>query len=133
MLSRLKKNVERQIALDPFRLAQAEQKAHPAAPIVRHQPDVVEIERIQQCDNVVHQLFLLVARGRSLRPAEAAQVGTNEGIALRQWRDLIAPHLPVLRPAMQHQQRLTVSRLGQMQIHAVGVDEAMGDAVNGWE
>ena len=47
-------------------------------------------------------------------------------------RDLVAPHVPVLRPAVEHQERRRVGRagLGEVEAQARGLDVAVGDALD---
>ena len=58
----------------------------------------------------MRHVLLVVAVGRRVGPAEAAQVGRDHAVVLGERRDLVAPLVPVLRPAVQEQDRVGVGR-----------------------
>ena len=85
-------DVETEVAIEPLGLAQAGQKADVAAPVVADQRRPLDLERVEQCEQVVGQRLLLVARARRIGPAEPAQVGADHAPALGQRPDQLAPH-----------------------------------------
>jgi hypothetical protein len=105
-------------ALDPLGRAGGEQEPRPAAPVVAEIARAHHAERVEQREHVVGEPLLReVAVGGLTTPAEAAQVGRDHVEALRERRDHAAPGPPVLRPAVDEQQRRRrgIARLGDMQ------------------
>ena len=123
-------DVEGQEALDALGLAQRDQEADPAAPVVAEEAEALDPELVEQREHVVGQALLLIAARRGVRPAEPAQVGADHAVALGQRADHVAPLVPVLRPAVEHHERLAFAGLGDVGPQAVGDDIAVLDAVN---
>ena len=93
----------------------------------------LEPHRVHQVEHVRGHVLLVVALGRRLGLAEAAQVGHDHAVAgIGERGDLVAPLVPVLRPAVEDQDRVAVGRAGLDHVHpqAGGVDLAFPDAVD---
>ncbi len=104
-------DVEGEVALDPFRGAQADQKADPAAPVVADELDALKAERVQGGEDVPRELRLQIARAGRLGPAQPAQIGADHVLAgVRQRPDQAPPQVPVLRPAVQTDHGIAVAR-----------------------
>ena len=59
-------------------------KAEPTAELVAHDEHLVELQGVNQCEHVVHELIGAIAAARRVRPAEAAQVGADDSMTLGQ-------------------------------------------------
>ncbi len=82
------------------------------------QPHPLEPEDVEQPDDVGGELRLQVAATRGVGPAEPAQVGADHPVALAERTDQPPPRIPVLRPAVDHHERLGVGRAGGGDVHA---------------
>ena len=103
-------------ALDALGVPEAEQERGEAAPVVSDQLHPVEVQRVEQRDDVGGKRLRVVPPARGVAPAEAAQVRHHEPELSAQRRDELAPAVPVLRPAVQQQQRISLAGLGH--VHA---------------
>src|SRR5205807_8207110 len=92
--------------------------------------DAFELERVEQAADVHRQRFLAVAGGWRGAPAEAAHVGADDAVALGQRRNQATPGVPVLRPTVEHHDRLAGPRLGDVRAQTVDLDEAVVDTVD---
>jgi len=106
---------------------QRDEERHETAPVVTDEPDPVELERVEQGEEVARELLLGVGGARSVGPTEAAQVGAHHAVVLGEPRDHVPPAVPVLRPAVHQDDRITGARLGNVQAHIPGLDEAVLD------
>ena len=100
---------------------------------MREQLDALQPHGVHEVEHVRGHVLLLVALGRRLGLAEAAQVGHDHAVSgSRERRDLVAPLVPVLRPAVEDEDRVAVGRPGLDDVHAqaAGVDLAFPDAVD---
>ena len=63
-------DAEREEAAEALGRAQAGEEARPAAPVVADQPDLRQLERVEQPEQVGRELLLVVAarRGASVHP-----------------------------------------------------------------
>ena len=104
-----------------------------AAPVVAGEVGLLDPERVEQGDHVVDEDVGLVGSGRRVGPAEAAQVGHDHPPDVGQPLDDAAPLVPVLRPAVEQQQRLAGACLGDVHAQAARLDEAVLDARDRWE
>ena len=80
---------------------------------------------------VARELRLGVAALGRVAPAVPAQVGADHAVAVAEPRDDLAPAPPVLRPAVQHHDRLGagVAGLGHVHPEAVDLVVVVADAV----
>ena len=115
---------------DALGRVEAEQEAGVAAPVVADQLDLVQAQLVEQGDDVGRR----VPRFRSARRAprsSRSRAGRGRSPGVRgQRRDHLAPDPPVLRPAVQEQDRRPLPRFGDVQAHAGHVDVAVGDSVD---
>src|SRR4051794_32024059 len=88
-------------AFDAAGMQDAEQHGDPAAPVVPSHAKALDVHRVEQPDDVAHERLLAVAAGRRLRPAEPAQIRTDDAVVLREPRDDAMPDVPVLRIAVE--------------------------------
>ena len=95
-------------------------------------------ERVEQGDLVPREALAVVAVPRRLARAEAAQVGSEEPELAPEARDHPAPHVPVLRPAVEKQDRRRVieglrgnRRLIAPDLRGLGWTEAPGRGYDG--
>src|SRR5215213_4696670 len=88
------------------RRAQAEVKAHASAALAPDHQNAIELERIQQRENVVHERGRVVTAARSIGPTERAKVRAEHPVARTQQRDQVPRSLQVLGPAVQEHDRL---------------------------
>ena len=97
--------------------------------------NALEAQDVEQGDNVGCQLGLQVGAAWCVGPAEAAQIGTDHPVALRQRADQASPGEPVLRPAVQQDQRLAVggARAGDVHPEPAHVDELVLDSGELWD
>src|SRR5262249_56452846 len=100
------------------------------APVVRQHRYALELEYVEERERIAGELFLVVRPVGRIGPAEAAQVRHQQVELAGQQREDAAPLIPVLRPAVQEQERWTGARLGQMHSQSTGLDEAVLDAVD---
>ena len=114
------RGVERQVLRDALGMRHAQQhRGHPA-PVVADEPHALEPHGVQQREQIGCELLLLIPAARSLAPAVPAQVGGDDAEVGRERRDQVAPHPPVLRPAVDEEHRLALSRLGDVQLDRAG-------------
>ena len=85
-------------------------------------------ERVEQRDDVLDEDVGLNRAGRCVGPAEAAQVGRDDPARVAEPLDHAAPLVPVLRPAVDEQQRLAGAGLGDVHAQPARFDEAVLDA-----
>jgi hypothetical protein len=95
-------------------MGHAEQERGKPAPVMADQPDPVKAQRIQQGARVRGEAVRVITCPRCLAPAEAAQVRHQEPVPAASARHHVAPHEPVLRPAVQQQHRLASARFGEV-------------------
>jgi hypothetical protein len=85
----------------------------------------LELEGVEERHRIGGERLRVVPAPGRARPAEAAQVGADQPMAVRQTRDHVAPAPEVLRPAVQHQHGLAGSGLGAVHAqpaHVGGLD-----------
>jgi hypothetical protein len=95
-------------------MGHAEQERGKPAPVMADQPDPVKAQRIQQGARVRGEAVRVITCPRCLAPAEAAQVRHQQPVPAASARHHVAPHEPVLRPAVQQQHRLASARFGEV-------------------
>ena len=103
-------------ALDALGVPKPEHERGEAAPVVSDQFHPVEVQRVEQRDDVGRKRLRVVPPARSVAPAEAAQVRHYEPELSAQGGDELAPGVPVLRPAVEQQERISLAGLGH--VHA---------------
>ena len=123
-------DAEREVVTNALGRVEAEQEAGIAAPVMGDQIDLIEPQLIEQGDDVGGEFGDFVWPGGRLAPAEAAQVGADHPVALGQGRDHLAPDPPVLRPAVEEEERRPLPRFGDVQANPGKVDVAMCDSVD---
>ena len=101
---------------------EAEEEAGEAAPVVAGEADPLEPEPVEERDDVGRELGLQVAAARRIGPAEAAQVGAEDPVARAERADQPPPRVPVLRPAVEEDERLGIDRSGRGDVHAEPAD-----------
>lgn len=107
--------------VDAFGEVLREARRDTRAAIVADERDAADAERIEQPGQVARHVALVVAGGRLVGFAVAAQVGGDHAVAPRQRRDLEAPRKAGFREAVQqHDDR-----------PAAGIDVVLADAVGG--
>ena len=89
----------------------------------------IEPERVEHGEQVVGQRLLVVGAGRRVGPAEAAQVDHHQAGVGREQGHHVAPHPPVLRPAVHEHERVAGARLGDVEAQPASHDRAVRDAV----
>ena len=89
----------------------------------------LEPERVEHGEQIVGQRLLVVAPGRRVGPAEPAQVDHHQMGVRREQGHHVAPHPPMLRPAMHEHDRVAGSRLGDVEAQPARRHRAMRDAV----
>src|SRR5262245_8118664 len=124
------RNIERQETLDPLGHAQRQQKRAPTAPVMRQYRYALELEHVEQCERVGSELFLVVWTVGGVGPAEAAQIRHQQAELTGEQRYDASPLVPMLRPAVQEQQRWTGTCLGQVHSQTARLHEAVLDAVD---
>jgi hypothetical protein len=72
----------------------------------------VEVERVEYGEDVGGEVLLVVAEAGRVRPSVAAQVEGDDAVAVGEGRELVAPLVVVLRPAVQEQDGFGVPRAG---------------------
>jgi hypothetical protein len=82
---------------------------------------------VHQRTDVGGHAALIVAGGRLVRVAVAAEVGDDQTIVLGERRDLLAPGEPGLGEAVQQQNRRAMASLHIVLLQAVGFDGVMGE------
>jgi hypothetical protein len=120
--------------LQPRGLLEGDEKPDPATPVVSDQVRGCDPERIENRRHVGGEQPLLVAAAGRIAPTEAAQVGQDAAAALGERGQHPAPFIPVLRPAVQQQERLGVGRAGECDVKdaAAGADPAVLD-LDAWD
>lgn len=110
---------------NPMRRTETEQEPDPGPPVMTDEPNAPEFETIEQRNHVVDQIFLGVsARGR-IRPAKPAGVGTKHRIVTREMRKLVSPHVPMLRPAVQHDDGIALARARDVDVDGIRAHDAV--------
>ena len=94
------------------------------ADVVADNPHALVAERRGERMDVLRHRLLVVATRGLCRLAEPAQIGGDHGVRLGKLRHERAPHVAVLRVAMQQDDRLALPGREIMQPHAVDVGEA---------
>jgi hypothetical protein len=122
-----RRDVERHQTLDARRVLEGNEKGGVGAPVVADDAHLAESLRVEQRQDIGRQGALGVVAAGCVRPSEPAQVRDQHAVGLCQGRDQMAPRPPVLRPAMEHDQRRPGAGLGHVEAHAVHLDIAMGD------
>lgn len=90
-------DVERHESGDSLRVAQAEDEAGPPAPVVADQiHGLLDPEGVEQRDQVQREDLGVVPAGRSVGPAEPAQIGADHPVAMGERADQLPPHPPML-------------------------------------
>jgi hypothetical protein len=114
---------------DTFGVVEAEPEPDERAEVVGDQPDPPKPERVEQREHVGENIAHGVPLGRRVCPTSAAQVGRDHSVALGERRDDLAPLPPVLREAVQEQNRRGIRVPGLGDVHPQAGrerDEGMG-------
>ena len=114
-------------------VAGREQQAGEAAPVVAGEVGPLDPERVEQRDQVVGEDVGVDRAWWRVAPAEAAQVGHDQAADVAQALHHAAPLVPVLGPAVDEQQRLAGSGLGDVHAKAAHLDEPVLDPCDGRE
>jgi hypothetical protein len=122
------RDVEREIPVESLRGRQDHQVADKAAPIVAHQQDAIEAERVEEGEDVAGDILLRPSMRRGSGPAVPGQVGRDDAQAGRRVGQKIPVHPVVLRPPVQREDGASIrrTRLGHVKPHASGFDERSG-------
>ena len=109
-------------------MAGREQQAGEAAPVVAGEVDALDPERVEQRDQVVGRTTSgsIGPGGASVQP-KPRRSGTIRRRRPGQPLDHAAPLVPVLRPAVDEQQRLAGAGLGDVHAQPAHLDEAVLD------
>ena len=94
------------------------------------QPDLVEVQGIEETEKIGRQLLLVVPATRCVAPAVAAQIRHEQPVAVREDRHESAPTEPMLWPSMEQHQWRSDSRLGDVHVQPGDVDQPVGDVGN---
>jgi hypothetical protein len=119
---------EREEVGEALGLADAQQEAGPAAPVVADELDAIEAERVEDGEDVGGEVLFVVAEPGRVGPAEAAQVQRDDAVVGGQGWDDVAPQVVMLRPAVQEEDWVAVRwpGLGVVKAQAAGLDVAVG-------
>jgi hypothetical protein len=98
-------------------VVEAEPEPNERTEVVGDQPDPPKPERVEQREHVGENLVHGVPVGRRVRPTSAAHVGCDHAVALGERRDDLAPLPPVLREAVQEQDREGIRVPGLGYVH----------------
>ena len=109
-------------------MAKTQLKRNQGAPVMTGDVDAVEPQRVQQCDDVGEQPPAVVAARRRIRHSSTAQVRADHSVGIRERRKNLPPFPPVLRKAVQEEDRLTRACLGKVHTQAGQLNEAMLNA-----
>jgi hypothetical protein len=116
------------VAREALRRLQHRPEADPAAPVVAEQAGAVDPLRVQQREQVLdHARLAVVAVGREARPAQPAQVRDQDPVLAGQRLDHAPPAVPVLREAVQGDERRRVGGPGAGHVHAHARGEVAAD------
>jgi hypothetical protein len=116
---------------DTFGVVEAEPEPDERTEVVGDQADPPKRKLVEQREHVGENLVHGVPVGRGVRPTSAAQVGRDHAVALGERRDDLAPFPPVLREAVQEQDRRGIRVPGLGYVHPQAGrerDERMGHA-----
>ena len=96
---------EAQKGCGTFRMVKAEAEPNERTEVVGDQPDPPNPERVEQRQHVGENLIHGVPVGRCVRPTSAAKIRRDHAVTLGKPRDDLAPLPPMLREAVQEQNR----------------------------
>ena len=102
--------------------------ASPAAAVVPDQPDRAQAEGVHDGQDILHLLGGAVPAPGALGPSAAAQVEAEELVLAGEFWHQLAPGVPVLRNAVQQQDRIASAGLRHVEPGAAGRHEPVGHA-----
>jgi hypothetical protein len=114
-------------------MVEAEPEPNEHAEVVGDQPDPPKPERVEQREHVGENIAHGVPVGWCVGPTSAAQVGRDHSVALGERRDDLAPLPPVLREAVQEQNRRGIRVPGLGDVHPQAGRERDELMRNTWE
>jgi hypothetical protein len=109
-------------------VVEAEPEPNERTEVVGDQPDPPKRKLVEQREHVGENLVHGVPVGRRVRPTSAAQVGRDHAVALGERQDDLAPLPPVLREAVQEQDRRGIRVPGLGYVHP----QAGRERTNAW-
>ena len=114
-------------------MVEAEPEPNEHAEVVGDQPDPPKPERVEQREHVGENIAHGVPVDRRIRPTSAAQVRRDHSVALGEPGDDLAPLPPVLREAVQEQNRRGIRVPGLGDVHPQAGRERDELMRNTWE
>src|SRR6266478_10025714 len=106
-------------------MVQRKTVGHPGADVMGHQRHPLVAEQAGQCVDIRGSCARVVPRQGFVRIPKAPHIGDNDLKAFPQDRDLLAPAVPELRPAMEQDHGSTVPMGDVMDVNAVDHGGAM--------